>query len=138
MARQEDTEQAQQALDEADVDLEQKRRAVAHPLPGMHFEDAQVAAVVTHYAAFKTVVDGVRDTVTRPEVANALPPEVKRLFDAMHSSFANFQTAMPPEFRQIPQTSLPPDATASDLPTGAAGTPAWDQLDVDLEVVMRG
>ena len=123
-AKVEEAGHAQCALDEADLDVAEKRRAVAHPLPRKHFGDAQVAAVSTQMAAYQTVMDGVRSAVTKPEVATSLPVEVKKLFDAMLTSFLQLQAAMPTELRQVPQTYLPTEAAAA-VPAAATATAAW-------------
>lgn len=122
VAKDKEIEQARLVLDAADVDVVEKRRAVAHPLPGTHLADAQVAAVSMQVASFQTLLHGARDTVTKPEVAALLPPEVKNVLDALYTGFAGVHAALPPELRQIPQTSAPPDGVepAAGVAAGTA------------------
>lgn len=141
-AKETEIDLARQALDEADIDMVEKRRAVAHPLPGTHIADAQVAAVSTQVAAYQTLLYGARDTVTKPEVATRLPPEVKTILDALYDGFIGVHAVLPPEFRKLPQTAAPPEpaigeAAAGNSSSSASGGTIGDEVDADLEIIMR-
>lgn len=143
-AKETEIDLARQALDQADIDVAEKRRAVAHPLPGTHIADAQVAAVGTQVVAYQTLLHGARDTVTKPEVAAKLPPEVKTILDALYDGFVGIHAALPPELRKLPQTAAPPEQAvgAAAMAAGyssssASGGSIGDEAGADLEILMR-
>ena len=93
-------EDAQSALDEADVELEKCKRAVACPGASILLSGEQAAAVSTQVGRAHTIVQGARQTLAKPAFAN-LPANELAIFSSLFEVVVGMASALPPECRVL-------------------------------------
>ena len=100
--------EARAALDEADVELEKRKRAVAHSGPVVVVSDSQAVSVARSVAAAHTVVSGARAAAQNQEFQSKLSaaPELKAIFDGLIDAVSELAAGLPPELRRMPKTTL--------------------------------
>ena len=134
--------EARKALDDAEEELAKARKAAAHPLPGIHLDQAQVSQIALGFAAGDTVFSGWRDLDakirSKKQVDSDDIEQILRAMGSITDAFTNITKIVPPALRERPVTDIAVDPAALDrsaiaeLGTGSLAGAAATSADVTM------
>lgn len=108
--------EADKAVEEADEELEKRKRAVAHPT-GVVVPDAQAASLAEHAVAANNALAKAR-AVAQEKGESSLDPGLRAVLDAVFAATESLIAGVPSAMRHPPPPPLPGDGAWTTVGPG--------------------